>query len=36
MDVNMEAEEAATLKAITRQEPEKIHQTEDFIHAVVN
>jgi hypothetical protein len=35
-DMNMEVEKATALEAITRQEPAKTHQTEDFIRAVVN
>jgi hypothetical protein len=35
-DINMEDEEATALETVTRQEPAKIHQNEDFICAVVN
>jgi predicted negative regulator of RcsB-dependent stress response len=35
-DANMEAEEGTALEAVTRLQPVKIQQTEDFVHAVVN
>jgi hypothetical protein len=35
-DVNTEAEEATALEAVTRRQPMKAEQTEEFVRAVVN
>jgi hypothetical protein len=35
-DVDTEDEEATTLEAVTRRQPVKKQQTEDFVRAVVN
>jgi hypothetical protein len=35
-DVNTEAEEATAVEAVTRRQPVEIHQTEDFVRAIVN
>jgi hypothetical protein len=36
MVVNMEAEEATALEAVTRRQPVKLQHSEDFVRAIIN